>query len=234
MPQHSLFATYFDQIFPLNQETLSFLLNHFEKGKTLDLGSATGEYSLALSRKGFDTLGIDIDQDMIDISLEKTKKLSLLARFLRGNCLDVVYLNQFRNIFCIGNTLAHLSSLKEITQSLKHVYESLVDQGTLIIQTINYDRIISGDVKELPLIENNGVSFERKYVIDNDHIHFNTTLKVLNQIEENSALLFPILSDDLLKILKSIGFKNIVNYGSFTMTKYHKDKSYHLVIVAKK
>lgn len=228
--EKNLFSTYYDDIFPLNQDTVDFLLAHFEKGKTLDLGSATGEYSLALSRKGYDTLGIDIDPEMVRIALEKTKRLSLLGRFLEGNCLDVVYVNQFKNVFCIGNTLVHLKNQEEIKQSLTHIYQSLMGDGRLVISIINYDRRPSS----LPIIQNDKVTFVREYVYEEDHVLFNTVLKVDGLEEVSSTVLYPIKSSDLIKICKSIGFKDIQSYGNMLSDPFDKDSSYHLVLSMKK
>ncbi|MGD9910209.1 MAG: class I SAM-dependent methyltransferase [Candidatus Izemoplasmatales bacterium] len=232
--EKNLFSKYYDDIFPLNQDTVDFLLAHFEKGKTLDLGSATGEYSLALSRKGYETLGIDIDPQMVHIALEKTKRLSLLGRFLEGNCLDVVYVNQFKNVFCIGNTLVHLKNKEEIRTSLKHVHESLLEGGHLVISIINYDRILDQDIKGLPTIKNDTVTFERKYVLKDEYISFDTVLTVGEDVEVSSTPLFPIRSQDLIKICASLGFKDIVSYGNMLKDAFDKDKSYHLVLVMKK
>lgn len=232
--EKKLFSRYYDDIFPLNQDTVDFLLAHFEKGKTLDLGSATGEYSLALSRKGYETLGIDIDPEMVRIALEKTKRLSLLGRFLEGNCLDVVYVNQFKNVFCIGNTLVHLKNKEEITTSLKHVYESLLEGGHLVISIINYDRILDQEIKGLPTIKNDTVTFERKYVLKEDFVSFDTVLTVGDEVEESSTPLFPIRSKELVKICSSLGFQEIVSYGNMLKEPFNQDQSFHLVLVMKK
>ncbi|MBU0996445.1 MAG: class I SAM-dependent methyltransferase [Firmicutes bacterium] len=234
MVLYEKFASYYDDIFPLKKETLSFLADHFEKGKTLDLGCATGEYSLGLSRMGYETLGIDIDPNMISIALEKVKRLSLLSRFLKGNFKDVVYKNQFENVFCIGNTLVHLDSIEEMKNSLKHVYESLKANGTLIIGIVNYDRILDQEIKSLPTITNNGVTFERKYEFEGDKINFVTVLKTKDFAEDERTILTPIRYEELLNLLKQVGFKKIQAKDGYSDKPFSVKKSFHLVIVANK
>lgn len=234
MTLYDKIAVHYDEIFPLNEETLQFLVHHLEKGKTLDLGSATGEYALGLSRLGYDVLGIDIDPKMVEIALAKTKKLSLLARFLQGNCLDVVYKNQFSSIYCIGNTLVHLHSQNEIKQSLTHVYESLRAGGTFVTQIINYDRILAKEIKSLPTIKNEGVTFVRKYDYDGEKIHFVSTLKLKDEEIETETVLFPILSQVLIDSLKEVGFRDLKVLDGFTEQPFKAKDSYQLVIVAKK
>jgi len=234
MTLYEKFATHYDDIFPLNADTLQFLVKHFERGKTLELGSATGEYALGLSRLGFEILGIDIDPKMVEISLSKSKRLSLLARFLQGNCLDVVYKNQFFNIYCIGNTLVHLHSLAEIKQSLHHVYESLKPGGTFVVQIINFDRIIEKEIKSLPTIKNNGISFVRKYDYDGEKIHFMSTLKLKDEDIENETILYPITSPILINTLQEVGFRDLEIFDGFSIRPFKAKDSYQLVIVAKK
>jgi len=234
MTLYQKFASHYDDIFPLNEETIRFLVERFKRGKTLDLGCATGEYSLALSRKGYEVLGVDIDPQMIEMSLQKNKKLSLLARFLQGNCLDIVYKNQFLNILCIGNTLVHLHSQDEIKQSLTHIYESLKENGKFVLQIINYDRILDQEVKSLPTIKNNGISFVRKYSYDGENIHFLTTLKLKGEDIENETILFPIRSSKLIDLLQEVGFKELEVLDGFTDNPFNAKASYSLVICANK
>jgi 2-polyprenyl-3-methyl-5-hydroxy-6-metoxy-1,4-benzoquinol methylase len=234
MTLYQEFAIHYDDIFPASEETAAFLSNKFKKGKTLDLGCATGEYSLALSRKGFETLGIDIDANMIELAMQKNKKLSLLARFLLGNCLDVVYKNQFVNIFCIGNTLVHLNSFEEIKSSLKHIFESLKVDGTFVLQILNYDRILEKEVKSLPTLKNKGVSFVRKLTYDGEKIHFFTTLKTKSEEFENETLLYPITSSPLIDLLQELGYRDLEVLDGFSDNPFSSKESYQLVIVAKK
>lgn len=234
MTLYENFATHYDDIFPLNKDTLAFIVNYFNKGKTLDLGCGTGEYSLGLSRLGYETLGIDIDENMIRFSLEKAKRLSLLARFLKGNFKDIVYKNQYTNVFCIGNSFVHLTSVKEMKESLFHVFQSLKDHGTFIVQIINYDRILDQNITSLPTISNHGISFTRDYETDGDRIIFKTKLKIKNLEEESQTFLYPIRSGELIGLLKEIGFKEVITKDGFTEKPFSVKKSVQLVIVAKK
>ncbi len=183
---------------------------------------------------GYDTLGIDIDSNMISIALEKNKRLSLLSRFLKGNFKDVVYKNQFNNVFCIGNTLVHLESIEEMEKSILHVYDSLKPNGTFIISIVNYDRILDQEIKSLPTIENNGVTFERNYEYVGEKINFLTRLKVKDIVEEENTELTPIRYNQLTDILKSVGFKKIQAKDGYSEKPFSIKKSFHLVIVANK
>ncbi|MDD3477873.1 MAG: class I SAM-dependent methyltransferase [Candidatus Izemoplasmatales bacterium] len=228
------FAQHYDEIFPLDERTFSFLESHMLKGKTLDLGCGTGEYALALSRLGYDVLGIDIDQKMIDVALEKTKKLSLLARFLKGNCLDVVYKNQFQNVYCIGNTLVHLDGEIQMRQSLARIYDALKPGGTLILQIVNYDKILDEQITQLPTIKKPGISFERNYVFDGDKIRFETVLTIGKESIPATTILTPIRKKPLVDLLASVGFQDIKATDDFTEKPFKSKDSHRLVLTMKK
>ena len=113
--------------------------------------------------------------------------------------------------------------------------------ATIVLQIINFDRIVKYNISELPIIINNeiGLEFERKYEFnpENGHIKFNTVLKVcnstLNERSENSIELFPILSHELLEMLRKANFKNIHFFGDFEFSIYN-EKAFLLIVKAEK
>ena len=127
---------------------------------------------------------------------------NLKNKFVNTPCFDFV--------FCIGNSIAHLESPEDIQDALGQMYSIMNFGATIVLQIINFDRIVKYNISELPIIINNeiGLEFERKYEFnpENGHIKFNTVLKVcnstLNERFENSIELFPILSHELLEMLK--------------------------------
>ncbi|MBU1145872.1 MAG: class I SAM-dependent methyltransferase [Firmicutes bacterium] len=228
------FSKYYDEIFPLKNQTLEFLLEHLHKGKILDLGCATGEYALGLSRKGYQVYGLDFDQEMIRLAILKAKQTSQTAHFTKRNMLELDESNQFDGIYCIGNTLVHLHSIEEICVSLQLMYNALKSDSNLIIQIINYDRILNKNIKSLPTIESSQISFQRDYMFDGEKIHFLMTLKTDSNTYQEEVLLVPIRFEELEACLKKIGFKEIKAFDGFSFFSFKLTKSNQLVLTCKK
>lgn len=139
-------------------------------------------------------------------------------------------------IYCIGNSIVHLESLNELALFFKNTKSLLNSQGKIIIQIINYNRIIKKGIKKLPDIINEKAKlhFERNYNYDSNKqkIAFNTVLTVNNNKISNTIYLTPIFASEINDILLDCGFKNIQFYGDFKFSPYIETESYALVLVA--
>ncbi|HEX9063001.1 MAG TPA: class I SAM-dependent methyltransferase, partial [Clostridia bacterium] len=217
-------SKYYDYIFPVSNETVEVIKNIAGNppGSILDVACGTGGYSIELDKYGYDVTAVDIDRKMIESLREKTNISGGKVKFLQANMLDLngkFCENTFETIFCIGNSLVHLESLNEISSFFNNTKEILKNDGSLIVQVINFDRVISKGVKSLPTIYNAdiGLKFERFYQYEESQnkVYFKTILSVDNQKYENEIPLYPLLYDDAKRMLLNSGFKQIEFFGDF-------------------
>jgi ubiquinone/menaquinone biosynthesis C-methylase UbiE len=232
----------YDVVFPKSEDTLKFLLSGLKtNSKVLDLACGTGTYSVALAQKGHRVEGLDLDEDMIKLARSKG---GLYANFVVGDMTkfkESFPKEKYDLIFCIGNSLVHLKNKERIDKFIKDIYEGLNPNGTIVIQIVNYDRILRNDVKSLPTIDKSdkGVKFVRNYEYNKDEekIDFITELSVTKGeiIEkfENTVSLVPLQKDELVSMFEKAGFKNIDIYGGFCKEEF-EDTSFALVIRAEK
>ncbi|HHU55951.1 MAG TPA: class I SAM-dependent methyltransferase [Acholeplasmataceae bacterium] len=216
-------ARYYDLIFPVDENKVSFLKHHFRSLKTiLDVGCATGGYVQRLSGEGFICSGIDIDFEMIKIAKEKYPNLD----FKQKSMLELGD-EKYDGIYCIGNTLVHV---EEVEKVINLMHKSLNKNGILIIQILNYDRILKNKIKSLPTI-NNCLTFTRNYEYDENKIIFKTEVTYENIKIKNSTTLYPIKTSDIKNILNKY-FENVKLYHGFTDKPFNIEESFALVIVA--
>ncbi len=236
------FNKYYDDIFPAGKPQLEFLTKRIVGNNILDIACSTGNYSISLAKEGYTVSGIDLDEGMIEVFKKKAREEGVTVNALVGDMkkLQQYYKEEsFETAFCIGNSLVHLTTLEEIMQVLKVVYQLLEKKGKMIIQIINYDRILKYNIEQLPTIENNeaGVSLVRNYVkySGDDLIHFQTELRVIkeNECYKNVVELYPLRKKELIEGLEKIGFFINEVYGNFKEEPY-SDESYATVIVAEK
>jgi hypothetical protein len=110
----------------------------------------------------------------------------------------------------------------------------LANDGILILQILNFDRILDRQIDALPLIERAGVRFERRYAPDGDHLLFQTVLTVAQQRVENEVRLFPIRSLQLKTALADVGFEAIEFHDDFTARPFDPEVTHVLVATARK
>lgn len=228
-------SRYYDYIFPIGDGQLNLIkeVAGVPPKEILDIACGSGGYSKHLSDIGYNITAIDLDDTMI----EKLKKKddSIDAKVM--NMLDIDKLNNsYDLIFCIGNSMVHLDNNEEILGFLYKCKERLNPGGHMILQIVNYDRVLKKDVKSLPTIENKEVdlTFERyyEYLPEKHKIDFQTILKVQDVRLENSVLLHPITSKELVAQLNEAGFNDIQLYGSFKKDEYDSMNSFPLIAIA--
>lgn len=220
-------SEYYDEIFPLKGAQKSFLhdyLNQESLTSVLDIGCGTGTLALELNQTGIKVLGVDLSEEMIEISRKKAQETGSTALFSLADMRDLGSITeQFDGIVCIGNTLAHVSGEGE----LKQVLTQFGEKGThLLLQTVNYDRILAKQVKELPVIKTAHLTFYRFYThrpdgkLDFDmQIEFPDTSQVISGVN----LLFPIKCDILKKALLESGWEVSGLWGNFDKDPWTED-----------
>lgn len=210
-------ASVYDYIFPQNEKQLHFIeaiRNIDDHERILEVGCATGNLTELLSRKSQEVIGLDLDSELLEKARSKYPELD----FRQGNMLHIkdIFHKAFTRIISFGNTLVHLSSLRDIESFCKQVYDLLEENGLFMVQIINYDRILNQNIDYLPTIENNHIQFIRKYEKQNEYLLFNTQLHIKehHEIIENSIPLLALRQSDIENILVSLGFQDIQFYGS--------------------
>ncbi|HWQ41348.1 MAG TPA: class I SAM-dependent methyltransferase [Desulfosporosinus sp.] len=223
---HTL-SDYYDEIFPLKGSQKTFLhdyLNQESLTSILDIGCGTGTFALELSQPGIRVLGVDLSEDMVEISQKKAQETGSTASFSVADMRDLNSMKeQFDGILCLGNTLAHVSGESELKQVLAHFRK----KGTrLLLQIVNYDRILAKQVKELPLIKTEHLIFYRFYTHRQDgkldfsmKIEFPDTRQVVSGVN----ILFPITCDILKTALLETGWEVSELWGNFDKDPWTKD-----------
>lgn len=238
-------SKYYDYIFPVGQQQIKFISESagIPPRAILDVACGSGGYSIELAKKGYNVAAVDLEEKMVEMAKQKAESSGAEIRAFACDMRELAQKikERFDCIFCIGNSIVHIGSAEEITKALSQMNGLLEDDGSLVLQIINYDRILKYGINELPSIRNNeiGLEFVRKYEYNRARniINFNTTLTVAagNRKEEfiNTVELLPLASSDMRNALEEAGFGNIEFYGDFSGAEYNVD-SYMLVVRARR
>lgn len=222
MPKfYEVLSEYYEEIFPANENKVKFILEKADKNmKILDVGAGTGNDAYEILKKGYHIQAMDLEESMV----EEMKAKGIPA--FCGNMLNLPN-EKYDLIYCIGNTLAHLDSLKEIEEFILEVYNRLEDQGQFILQIINFEKYWTEDqnyLGSLPDIPTKDFVFQRKYFREGEKIWFHTEIQGLSEELTNDILLYPILKDHLIALLEKNGFTEIEVYSGFNKEAYSLEK----------
>lgn len=226
-------AAHYDYIFPLSDVTLQMLVEVADvpSKRILDVACGSGSYAHALQALGHEVVAVDNDARMLELAKAKDETLDL--RLLEMTDIDHLE-GGFDLIFCIGNSLVHLENLEAIERFIEDCYDLLHTDGSLLVQIINYDRILDSEIDHLPTITNEHLCFERFYHRTHQGIDFHTVLHVDAERFENHVTLYPVLYDDLIDRFDQAGFIGIQVFENFQGDSFDPKTSYSLIILATK
>ncbi|MGN0665910.1 MAG: class I SAM-dependent DNA methyltransferase [Huintestinicola sp.] len=115
MSGYSSFAYFYDRLtenisYKARAEYFDGLIDHFggKKGILLDLACGTGSLSEEFARMGYDVIGVDGSEDMLNCALDKKFESGLPIQYL---CQDMTKLDMFGTIdvtVCALDSLNHL------------------------------------------------------------------------------------------------------------------------------
>lgn len=212
-------------------------------GRYLDLGCATGELALQAAPFFENVDALDLDPELIKYAKSKRnlqeQEIQNKVQFIVEDIQNVgkIFKNKkFDAVSCFGNTLPHLKSSELLQAFFTQVKNILRLGASFSFQIINYDRILSENIKGLPLVERESLNFERYYsnAKENGCLDFRTILQIKSTKAkmENSVELFPYKSEALKKYLNLAGFNEVNLYGSFDRKPF-TEESYLLVCEAR-
>jgi glycine/sarcosine N-methyltransferase len=234
-------ADYYEQIFPDSPAKANFVKDSFgslEGLSLLDIGCAVGKTAIALAQECKQVIALDLDEKMIDMARNNSRSMPKKPVFHTEDMAKIAKrfdAGRFDGILCFGNTLVHLNSLARIKDFLEQARTLLTPKGKLLLQIINYDRILDNQLSGLPSIENDRIRFVRNYNYSRETglINFETQLtdKQSGLLINNTVELYPLRKHDLENILGQAGFSGLNFFGSFKRDIYTAD-SIPLVVEA--
>ncbi len=234
MSFYSILSRYYKHIFPINEKEITFLQSAIQiKVKhAMDIGCGIGHTASTLASMADAVIGIDANQDMVKQAQKEWPNISFIAADMR--LLHTLDISDIDVMTCFGNTLVHINN-QDVFKTLKQWSELLTNQGKLMIQIINYDRIMSQLITSLPTIDHPLVSMQRLYHHHDQTIQFETSLtdKQNNQTFTQQVTLYPLLKQQLEQALVEAGFDELEFFGGFDQQPWTPN-SYATIVIAKK
>lgn len=230
-------SKYYDVVFKTGENQLKFIKKYMGDRKSiLDIAAGTGNYSIELQKSGYKVDSLELDPHMVKKLEEKLVNEKENMNVFEMSMTDIDLIDKtYDGMYCIGNSIVHLNSHEEIKKFLKKAYEKLNRDGVMIIQIVNYDRVLKYNVTQLPTIvrEEEKVSFKREYLKEGDLVIFRGILDTIEGQFVSEVNLFILTKDNLEKLLIETGFNNVKFFGGFDESQYNYE-SFGNVCVAYK
>lgn len=226
--------TSFDDRLATQRDILAKLLEQLPASHVIDMGCGTGVHAIALAQLGLAVTAIDISEGMLEKARRHAADAAVPLRFLHGDFLTPVGDTPADLLLCLGNSLPHLPSLAALTDVLKHWRSLLADGGHVVIQLLNYTRIVREEKRIVNIRRDGGQMIVRFYDFLDHQLRFN----ILSICEDNGAfahelrstLLTPFTEQNLVDAAFEAGFRAVHSHGSLLLTPF-TGKETDLVLV---
>ncbi|MEA4813002.1 MAG: methyltransferase domain-containing protein [Anaerolineaceae bacterium] len=232
---------------PLLIQEISTLAADPNQIKVLDAACGTGQHAIALAAEGFQMSGADLFPEMVSLAkahaLAADQNLTLKTVGF-GGMAKAFAGHQFDALLCLGNSLPHVNSQKELVKTLVDFTELLRPGGILILQTRNFDRVMAEHLRWMdPQAVDDGndhyIFFRFYDFLPSGLIQFNIlTLSRTGtqawQTVNDSTLLYPTTSERLLPELEKLGYAELKVLGNMAASRFDPKASSDLVIIARK
>lgn len=224
------------------KQECQFLIEIFKKyGKIktiLDVGCGSGVHVKELNDHGYNCLGIDLNDAMINYA---TKQFSQLKFEIKG-MKDVNYQNQYDALISLCTVFSYNLTNEESLEVLIKYYNALKPGGLIIIDVFNPITFIEKNkfkggsqkefLKEFGLdTEGKSIVDENKQIIIDKRIYYKTDSK--EQIETNITEIRMFFPQELKFFLTQAGFKFLEFYGDFNINYKTLDK-FRMIVLAQK
>ena len=219
-------AEYYSLLFPLNDRQRGFferLLHDAPADSVVDVGCGTGEHLSWFSARNFRAYGLEPDPGMFR-ELEHRRWPGRPPRLVPGgvDVLPGVIGESVDLVLCLGNTLPHLRDREAVLRAVRGMAGALSPRGRLVLQTVNFDRVLDEGRAAFPIIERvlpdgGRVAFFREYDWDAlpGRLLFKTRLVTPAGEHQAAWPLLPLRREEVVHCVGAAGFSGTQVFGDY-------------------
>jgi len=220
-----------------NDEEAEFLIDNLTAflkpplhSRILDIACGRGRHAVYLNKKGFDVTGIDLSEQSIRYAKQfEQKHLHFFVHDMRR----LGYINYYDIAMNLFTSFGYFETEKEHVNALKSFRKSIKDDGKLVIDYFNTQKILKNlTQRETKTVE--GIDFDiHKFVSEGKIIkHINFEHKSKHFAFEERVQAFTLA--DFERMFEKSGLTISATFGSYNLDPYDAIKSERLVLICQK
>jgi len=231
--------TGFDERLKKETNTFRRIVEEYAVTSALDAGCGTGAHSVLLATLGVRVTAVDGSTEMLMVLNRHAEERHLKIHTVQAGFENVndILPEPFDAVFCLGNTLPHLLTEEALVRSLRNFKSLLNPGGVLILQLLNYRRILTERNRILNVQERG----ERTYIRFYDFLEKTVAFSILTLEKHEGTIvhslqtteLRPWQSDEVVRGLAQAGFSGIERYSTLGMASFDETTSHDLVMYAR-
>ncbi len=213
--------------------------------RVLDLGCGTGEHALILAKHGYQVMGVDRSQDMLEIAIKKAEKAGLAIKFTAGDLTTIKLQSSFDAVVSMFAVMSYQTSNAAFASACKTAADHLISGGIFIFDCWYGPAVITERptvrIKEVTLNDSEKIIRLTEPTLDTfTHIVMTcfTLLKIkddhlINETKESHFMRF-LFPQEVKYVLEVAGFSEIEFCPFLRLEKPLSEHDWNMVVIAKK
>ncbi|MCO4813386.1 MAG: class I SAM-dependent methyltransferase [Flavobacteriales bacterium] len=209
------------------------LVKHLEletNTKVLDLACGKGRHAKTLHKAGLDVLGVDLSPNSIASASEHTTEgLKFAVHDMRETITD----QKFKTVFNLFTSFGYFDDNSENLRMLESIHNMLEENGLLVIDFMNANKVIENIVEEeVKIVEQVHFNISRNY--DGNHIFKTISFCAEGRNQKHTERVQAIKFNDFESLLSLSKFEILRTFGDFDLNDFSEETSDRLIIIAQK
>jgi len=207
---------------------VEFIRKHIslpENAKVLDLCCGCGRHSIEIKKLGYDVIGTDLSEELLDIASSTASKNELDIKFFRCDMREMLYENYFDLVVQFFTSFGYFEDDYENQRVLIAISKALKPGGKFLIDYMNPYYVIKNLVKRDEKDIANGAHLIQERWVDESKKRVNKTITLVKEGKESvyseSVRMYSL--QEMEDMLSASGLSLTEVYGDFSGTGYSKD-----------
>lgn len=222
---------------------LTGLLNEYgvNDGLVLDLGCGTGNMTELLAKEGYDMIGVDNAEEMLEIAMEKREKSGHDILYLLQDMREFELYGTVRAVVSVCDSVNYIDEEEDLTEVFRLV-NNYLDPGSVFIFDFNTlykyreilgDRTIAENREDCSFIWDN-YYYEEERINEYELSIFIREKENLFRRYEETHFQRGYTLDEMIRMIKDSGLEFVTAYDAFTREAPKEDSERIYVIAREK
>ena len=222
---------------------LTGLLNEYgvNDGLVLDLGCGTGNMTELLAKEGYDMIGVDNAEEMLEIAMEKREKSGHDILYLLQDMREFELYGTVRAVVSVCDSVNYIDEEEDLTEVFRLVNNYLYPGGVFIFdfntlykyREILGDRTIAENREDCSFIWDN-YYYEEERINEYELSIFIREKENLFRRYEETHFQRGYTLDEMIRMIKDSGLEFVTAYDAFTREAPKEDSERIYVIAREK
>ena len=218
------------------KDLVNLILDNIDKSEVkniLDMAAGQGRHALIFAKKGYSVTAVDLSENLLSIAKRNAEKKNLNVSFVHSDIRLFEPHKSYDLILNLFTSIGYFENDNENYEVLNKAYQLLNGNGFFVLDYFNKNFIKKN------LVQNSVDEFDDRVISQSRYIEGERIIKEIT-IDKNGKIDKFVESvrmfsyDELLIMLKKIGFQIIKIFGDINGNSFELESSPRIIIIAGK